>query len=322
MQLLRFHPLFKRNRWGGRRLATVLNKPIGSEADYGESWEVADHGIDQSLVDGGPFDGWSLSRLVGEQAEELLGRHADRTQFPLLVKFLDARDRMSVQVHPSDVLARGFDASENGKSEAWIVIDSAPDSQLFAGLKNGVTPEDFKRNLTAGTVADCLHVVSARPGDCVYIPAGTVHAIGEGILLAEVQQSSDLTFRLHDWGRLGSDGQPRELHIENSLLCIDWDQGPVTPVTPEPIAGMSQQAEQLVACEHFVIQRHSASTPFPIPAEDRFRILLAINGAASLRCGEQTVALPLGGTVLIPASADDVEVVPTDAVVLLETFLP
>jgi mannose-6-phosphate isomerase len=327
MQLLRFHPLLKRNRWGGRRLATVLEKPIGPEPDYGESWEISDHGDAQSLVDGGPFDGWSLTRLVTEHAKELLGRHADRTQFPLLIKFLDAHDRLSLQVHPNDALAREFDVTENGKSEAWIVIDAAPDSRLFAGLKVGVTPEGFKRHLAAGTVADCLHVIPAKPGDCIYIPAGTVHAIGEGILLAEVQQSSDLTFRLHDWDWLDDDGKPRELHVGNSLLCTDWNRGPVDPVTPVSVLDSSHETsshdvEQLVACEHFVIQRHRASTSFSIPSEDRFRILIALEGTATLRCDQQTVPLPRGGTVLIPAAAEVVEVDPTEPVVLLETFLP
>ncbi len=231
MQPLRFQPILKRIRWGGRKLGTALGKPLGPETDYAESWEVVDHGEDQSLVvGGGAFDGWPLSRLMHEHNAPLMGRHAGTSQFPLLVKFLDAQENLSVQVHPDDELARQFDPAENGKTEAWVIIDAAPDSRLYVGLRSGVSANELTTGLASGSIEPLLHQVLVKPGDCVFVPAGTVHAIGAGVLLAEIQQSSDLTFRVDDWNRLGTDGKPRELHIDQAMKCIDFKSGPVDPV--------------------------------------------------------------------------------------------
>jgi mannose-6-phosphate isomerase len=238
MPPLSFAPLFRRARWGGRRLATLLGKPIGPEPDYAESWELADHGADQSVVAVGPFAGWTLARLVAERNADLFGRHAGLAQFPLLAKFLDAHDRLSVQVHPDDAQARTFDPRENGKTEAWVVVAAEPGSRLFAGLKANVDRESLTAALPRAeqdprSIEDWLHSFEVRAGDCVIVPAGTVHAIGEGVVVAEIQQSSDLTFRLSDWGRMGSDGRPRALHVAESLACIDFARGPLAPVVCE-----------------------------------------------------------------------------------------
>src|SRR5262249_50257376 len=161
----------------------LLGKAIGPEPDYAESWEICDHGVDQSIVAGGPFRGWELNRLTRGQSGELLGKHAGLPQFPLLIKFLDARDRLSVQVHPSDELARTYVPDEHGKTEAWVILAAEPKSAVYAGLKSGVDEATLRGALARGTVEDCLHRVSVAAGDCLYIPAGAVHAIGEGVLL-------------------------------------------------------------------------------------------------------------------------------------------
>lgn len=323
MPPLEFVPLLKRIRWGGRRLGTVLGKPIGKGSDWAESWEIADHGDDQSRVIDGPFQGRLLRQIVEEQGVELFGRHQGRNQFPLLVKFLDAHDRLSVQVHPDDELARRFHPDENGKSEAWVILQADPGSCLYAGLKAGVTRRLLEDSLAAGTVEDCLHRVAVQPGDCVFLPAGTVHALGQGILLAEIQQSSDLTFRLFDWGRVDQAGRPRPLHIVEALECIDFNRGPVNPVSPRIMPDGSHRVEELVRSEFFVMHRHTAVEPFTIPHDERFHVLMPMSGTAELVCGDNACRLALGRTVLVPAAAEEPRLIPQNGeLVLLDTFLP
>ena len=333
MTPLRFRPLLKRIRWGGTRLGSVLGKPIGSESDYAESWELCDHGSDQSVVDGGPWNGLTLRQLMTRHRRELCGTERRLRQFPLLVKFLDASDRLSVQVHPNDVQARFFNPHENGKTEAWVILDARPDSRLYAGLKRGVDAFRLQQHLSAGTVEECLHSYPVRAGDCVFIPAGTVHAIGEGILLAEVQQSSDLTFRLHDWGRLGADGQPRPLHIEESLACIDFDRGPVDPVVPRSLTlrvGSSEildsesqatLSEELVASEFFTLHRHTLRDSWNVASDGRFHTLLVLGGCGTLTCGDTEHSLQTGSTLLLPATCPPVLIEPRGELILLDAFV-
>lgn len=328
MTPLRFRPLVKRARWGGTQLGSLLGKTLGSHTDYAESWEFSDHGDDQSIVDGGPFDGATLQQLVRQNGRELFGRHDGLMQFPLLVKFLDARDRLSLQVHPNDIQARIFQPGENGKTEAWVVVSADPGARVFAGLKPHIDQFRFEQHLRDGTVEECLHSYEVHPGDCIFIPAGTVHAIGEGIVLAEVQQSSDLTFRLSDWGRLGVDGQPRALHIEESLVCTDFDRGPVNPVVPRSLISLRESAsvryetEELVACDYFVLHRHCATTVMPLSQQDSFHALLVLNGNGALTCGAETLELQTGTSVLLPAACQEVLLVPETELTVLDAFLP
>jgi mannose-6-phosphate isomerase len=322
MQPLQFEPIVKRIRWGGRRLGSVLGKRIGDAHDYAESWELVDHGADQSVVMNGPLAGRTLQRLVVEQNRELFGRHAGRDQFPLLVKFLDAHDRLSVQVHPNDDRARRFDPSENGKTEAWVILDAAPGSMLWVGLQPGVGKDELREALRNGCVERCLHALSVRPGDCIFVPAGTVHAIGEGVLLAEIQQSSNLTFRLYDWGRLGADGQPRPLHIDEALDCIDFTRGPVGPVQPRRVGSGAETSEELVRCEQFVIRRHAVQRAFEIEDDDRFHVFVTLAGQFDLEVAGDSLRMPRGTTVLAPAERHHIRLAPGRHSVLLEAFLP
>lgn len=328
MTPLRFRPLVKRARWGGTQLGSLLGKPTGGHADSAESWEFSDHGRDQSVVDGGPLDGLTLHELIQQHNAELLGQHQGLKQFPLLVKFLDAQDRLSLQVHPSDIQVCAFEPGENGKTEAWVILSAAPGARVFTGLKLHVDQFRFEQHLRAGTVEECLHAYEVHAGDCIFIPAGTVHAIGEGIVLAEVQQSSDMTFRISDWGRLGADGQPRELHIEESLVCTDFDRGPVNPVVPRSLVSLRESAtsryetEELVACEYFVLHRHRGTTAMPLLEHDCFHALLVLSGNGHLACGDEQIPLQLGTSVLVPADCDDVLLVPNDELTVLDAFLP
>lgn len=321
MQPLELTPLLKRLRWGGRRLGTVLGKPIGTSDDYAESWEVSDHGDDQSVVHTGPFSGWTLSELVEAQNLPLFGRAAGHEQFPLLIKYLDASDTLSVQVHPNDELARQFHPGENGKTEAWVIIEANPGSQLYVGFNEGVTERDVRAAVDSGTVSSLLHTVDVAPGDCVFVPAGTVHAIGAGILLAEVQQSSDLTFRLYDWGYVGPDGKPRTLHIEEALQCIDFTRGPVDPIVPRLLPA-DHAHEELVESEYFAMHRHRSDGPFQLADDNLCHILLVLDGAARLDAGEHEVPLALGQTVVLPAQRDLVTISPLPDVTLLDAIVP
>ena len=241
-----------------------------------------------------------------------------------------------LRVHPNDEQARRFDPTENGKTEAWVIVDARPGSRLFVGLQPGVDRETLRQCLDEGRVEECLHSFEVQAGDSVFIPAGTVHAIGEGILLAEVQQSSDLTFRLYDWGRVDADGKPRPLHIEQALACIDFELGTVNPVAPQNITDAvlgrrerstggddgAHRIEELVRSAYFVMRRHTAGVPFVLPPYDRFRVLMMLVGNATLDNGEDCRKSRLGQTTLVAADSAAVEVVPDGEFVLLEIFLP
>ncbi|MEQ9407000.1 MAG: class I mannose-6-phosphate isomerase [Fuerstiella sp.] len=322
MQPLVFEPVLKRTRWGGRKLGTLLNKPLQQGDDYAESWEICDQPDGQSIVASGRFAGKTLHELIVAHGPELLGRHSAMQQFPLLIKFLDAHDWLSLQVHPNDGQAARYAPNERGKTEAWVILAAEPDSQICAGLKQGVSRSDFESHLHAGTIEETLHMISARPGDCVFIPAQTVHALGPGIVLAEIQQQSNLTFRLHDWGRVGSDGQPREIHVQESLACIDFERGPVNPVAPVVLSDGQHHFEELVRCDFFVIRRHTSVDEFQLKQDDRFRILMQLEGSAQLFTEDGEVPMRKGTTVLVPAVTQVTCVRPDSRTVLLEILHP
>ena len=309
---LRFEPILKRLIWGGRRLGTVLNKEICEDTDVAESWEVADHRDDVSRVAAGPLAGTSLRELIARRGAGLLGPAlGERTQFPLLVKFLDANRVLSVQVHPDDEKARIL-AGDNGKTEAWVIVHAEPGSLIYAGLRPGVSRDDLARAMETGEVEPLLHRFEARAGDCVMIPAGTVHAIGAGIVLAEIQQMSDATFRVDDWGRLGADGRPRTLHKSEALESIDFSAGPVDPVIPrrEMIAGGAR--ERLARCEYFEIDRLRLAGAAEVGSFERFTLLLAVAGDVEVVNQGRSDPLDFGQTLLLPAEIGPCEVRPRD----------
>lgn len=321
MPPLRLQPLFKQRPWGGRQLADLWRKPNQSTTGWAESWEVVDLGDDQSRVHGGPFDGRSLHDVVREYPHELLGRHAACQQFPLLFKFLDTAETMSVQVHPNDAQAATLAPGQQGKSEAWCILAAAPNSRLSVGLKSGVDRTTLEKHLAAGTVEQCLHSIPARVGDVISVPSGTVHAIGAGIALAEIQQSSDVTFRLFDWNRREAQGRSRPLHIEQALQCIDFSLGPVSPLVPRPLTTNGGLSEELIQTEYFVWRRHTLTgTRFRLPEEDRCRILSLIEGQVQIVSASGREPLAAGESLVIPAASGLVEIESTSGAVLLETL--
>ncbi len=321
MPPLRLQPLFKQRPWGGQRLAQQWHKPDATTAGWAESWEVVDLGGDQSRIVGGPFDGRTLHDLVREHPDELLGRHAACKQFPLLFKFLDAAETMSVQVHPNDAQAATLAPGQHGKSEAWVILAAEPNCQLFVGLKAGIDRGLLERHLAAGTVEQCLHSIPARVGDVISVPPGTVHAIGASVSLAEIQQPSDVTYRLFDWNRRNAHGRMRPLHVESALQCIDFTCGPASPMAPRQLDALNGLSEELIRTEHFDWRRHSlAATRFRLPVEDRCRILSLIDGRAQIVSSTRREPLAAGESLVIPAACGPVVIEPTSGTVLLETL--
>lgn len=319
---LRFRPLLRRYVWGGRRLATHLGRTLPPGEDYAESWELCDRGADQSVVADGPLAGATLADLLRDHAHAVLGKHAGLTRFPLLFKLLDAQRVLSVQVHPDDRRAALLTPPDLGKTEAWVVLHAEPGSVIYAGLKRGFDRAAFERELRRGTAELCLHKFEPRVGDCVFIPAGAVHALGAGLVIAEIQQSSDVTYRLYDWNRVGLDGQPRPLHIDAGLEAIDFTLGPIDPLRPRLPHSSETTIEPLVACDKFVLERWRMRDTITVPHDERCRILHIVDGA--LTCHDDSSSRPWtrGETVLIPASCGGRELrspVPTE---VLSVHLP
>lgn len=317
---LRFEPVFRRYLWGGRRLGTLLNKPIGTEADWAESWEVVDHGKDQSVVADGPLAGKSLHDLVTQHGAELFGRHHPQSQFPLLFKYLDANLALSLQVHPNDDYGRQMTPPDLGKTEAWLVVAAEPGSVLYAGLKRGFDRAALAREIERGTTELCLHVLEPRVGDCIFIPAGVPHALGAGLVIAEIQQASDTTFRIFDWNRVGPDGKPRALHIDQALEVIDYGFGPVAPQTPQPTD--RPHVMRLVSCDKFVLDRWIFSSPETLGGDDRFHIVSVLAGRVHLTTPGGSTTLELGQTALLPAAAGAAQVQPEGEAMLVDMYLP
>ena len=317
---LRFEPILRRYLWGGRRLGTVLGKSLADGNNYAESWEIVDHQEDQSVVAGGPLAGCPLQQLVTRYGAQLFGRHHPQEQFPLLFKFLDSQKRLSVQVHPNDEQARQLDPPDLGKTEAWVVLAAEPGSKIYAGLKPGVDREQLRQHVEQGTCEQALHAFEPAVGDCLLILAGTVHALGEGLLTAEIQQASDTTFRLFDWNRVDADGHPRELHIEQSLQTIDFSRGPIAPQLPQPADRPG--VEQLIRCDKFVLNRWKLDRPATMGGDRRFRLLAVIEGKLEVTGDHLDSPLQIGDTLLIPAECGATLLTPQGRAVFLEMYLP
>jgi mannose-6-phosphate isomerase len=259
-----------------------------------------------------------------KEGENLLGAAAGTyAAFPWLIKFLDARDWLSVQVHPDDAAAQRLWPGEGGKTEAWLVLDAKPGSRIYAGLKPGVNEERFRAALHAGSVTDCLHDFEPRAGDCVFLTAGTVHAVGGGVLMAEVQQTSDATFRLFDWNRRDASGRVRPLHIEEGLACTDWTRGPVKPI---PVEGFGQKDgvrrhQSLVRCPFFALDYMAESEPFVWGGAGRLQAAVVLHGRGRLATawGEETVAT--GQCWLLPAAMPPATCRPEQSLALLLSTL-
>ena len=327
MQPLTFQPLLKRIRWGGRRLPEFLGRPHPSPDPVGEAWVLSDVDGTASRVTNGPFAGATLRDLLARDPARVLGpAKAPHGRFPLLLKFIDARQELSVQVHPNDEQAHARTPGANGKTEAWVILDADPArSRIYAGFRNGTTAEAFRRAMESKTVPDTLHAFTPKPGDCVFLDAGTVHAIGAHVLLFEVQQTCDITYRLYDWDRVDAKtGRPRDLHVDDGLACTDFGRGPSGPVAAYLEAEHPARRERLVGpdCKYFTLHRVAGSRPFPVGAAGHCRVLVVTDGRGALVHGRTETPLGTGSVVLLPAEVGAAEVRPDGPLTALECGLP
>lgn len=308
-QPLVFEPLFMERVWGGRRLETLLGKKLPACVRIGESWEIVDREEAQSVVHEGAFRGWTLHELWRERRAQVFGPGlAETPRFPLLCKILDAQERLSVQVHPPASVAPKLGGEP--KTEMWHILDALLESDLYAGLKRGTTRAGFEKALHEGRVAEQLHSLPIKSGDTMFIPSGRVHAIGAGNLLVEVQQNSDTTYRVFDWNRLGLDGKPRELHVAESLMSIDFDD--IEP-TVEPPRG-----ETIVECPLFHVEKWQLDAPREHPGAG-FAIFAVTEGRVA--CGEREFGR--GAFFLLPAASSARQLRPlTPGASVLRTTIP
>jgi mannose-6-phosphate isomerase len=317
---LRFHPIFRSYLWGGRRLATDLNKNLPEEGIWAESWEIVDHPQAQSLVAEGPWQDWSLGKLMETYPASIVGPNATIVQdskslrFPLLLKYLDCQNVLSVQVHPDDAYGATLSSPDLGKTEAWVILARSPGARVYAGLRPGITKQTLREAIATGRTEECLHSFEPCVGDCIFIPAGTVHALGAGLLVAEIQQASDCTFRLFDWNRVDQDGKPRPLHIEQALEVIDFERGPVQPIrfSTDRIStsedGADVESEVLVRCDKFCLERFRQPGLIRF-APGTFRIVTVPHGAARLESALGAIDLAKGESALIPFSCSSTSLV-------------
>jgi mannose-6-phosphate isomerase len=302
---LTFKPIFKERIWGGRALEKLYRKSLPPKVPIGESWEISDRPGDASVIANGPLAGKDLRWLMENHERELLGdaKSADG-RFPLLIKILDAQDKLSLQVHPP--AQKAAELHGEPKTEAWYIADAAPGAELYVGLKRGVTRGEFEQKIKTGDVAECFHRVPVRAGDTMFLPSGRVHAIGAGLVIFEIQQNSDTTYRVFDWNRVGLDKKPRELHIAESLASIDFDD-----FEPELVAEKYESVENiksrlLVRDPLFKIEEVQASAESAIVIGfDKPRIVAAVKGKLNVLNNSRTVSLSPGEFCLIPAEAVD-----------------
>jgi mannose-6-phosphate isomerase len=289
--------------WGGRKLADVLGKTLPTEDPYGESWELHD----SVTVANGPLAGRTIAELVALYGEDLIGPGGNTALgFPLLAKFLDARDWLSVQVHPNDAQAQAYGDGERGKTEAWYVVQAEPGASLVIGVQPGTTPEAITEAINTSTLEDLLVFAQVQAGDVLFVKTGTIHALGPGLLIYEIQQSSDITYRFYDWGRMGLDGQPRTLHIEKSLAVSTLDSLPQIKHT----ADQHDTVVPIVTSEFFETEliQLRAGDMVRFGRSERgqgFDALTCIDGETVISSGEDTLTLGLGQTALIPAAVAD-----------------
>jgi mannose-6-phosphate isomerase len=321
---LRFEPIYQYRLWGGRRLADLLGVALPSQDPIGEAWVLSDREDHPSRVANGPLMGRTICELMDQYPGQMLGKLAQRfRRFPLLLKFLDAREMLSVQVHPSDAQRDLLPAGETGKTEAWVVLDAGAESRIYAGLKPGTTVEDLRRALSNGTVAEHLACFAPKVGDGIFVPAGTVHTLGGGVVVFEVQQNSDVTFRLYDWGHVDANtGQPRALQVEQALDCIDFAERAAGPVVPIVESATPVRRERLFQCEYFGLWRLSGQSLFTVGAAEAPHVLVLIEGAGQIEHNGDIYAVGKGDVWLLPAVVGACAFQPCGPVNLLEIELP
>lgn len=321
---LRFEPIYEYRIWGGRRLADVLTAPLPENEPIGEAWILSDREDHASHVADGKLKGQTISEIFEHYPEQLMGKLAGYfSRFPLLLKFLDAQEMLSVQVHPSDQQTKYLPAGESGKTEAWVVLEAQKESRIYAGLNPGTTVDNLRKAIANDTVADHLSYFTPKAGDAIILPAGTVHTFGGNILVFEVQQNSDVTFRLYDWNHIDAKtGQPRALQVEQALACIDFSQGTSHLTIPVMETINPVERERLFECDYFHLWRLQGKLPFEVGEIDAPRILVCLEGKGEIKQDGTVYAVNKGDVFLLPATIGVCAFHPHTAINLLEIAIP
>ena len=323
MYLLKFKNIFKSVVWGGEKIAPF--KGVNTQQkNIGESWELSGVKGNESVVAEGPLAGRTITSLAEEYKGALLGEKvyaATGTEFPLLIKFIDARDDLSIQVHPDDKLAAERHNGSKGKTEMWYVVQADEKAHLMSGLNKEITPEEYAAKVADNTITDVLHDYDVHDGDVFFLPAGRIHSIGSGCFIAEIQQTSDITYRIYDFGRLGLDGKPRELHTELSKAAIDYT---VLPDYKTPYQSIKDQENELVSCKYFTTSLYELDKEVTkdMSGLDSFVIAICVEGSGSLTDSEaNAVSLRQGETVLIPACSRSFTLHPEGSMKVLTSYI-
>jgi len=321
---LRFAPIFQYRLWGGRRLGGILSDPLPGSDPIGEAWVLSDRADCQSLVANGPLKGRSLGQLTDNSREQLMGKLASRyARFPLLLKFLDAQTMLSVQVHPSGAHPELIPAGDTAKTEAWVVIEAEKGSCIYAGLKSGTTASILRSSLKDETIADHLVRIDPKRGDAVFIPAGTVHTLGDGVVVFEVQQNSDVTFRLYDWGHIDPKTKaPRPLQVDQAFACINFGPSDAGLAAARVETSAPVERERLFDCPAFHLWRLIGQEPFTIGAKAEPRMMICIAGSGQITHEGIPYSVGKGDVWLLPAEAGECAFQPSGEVTLLEIAIP
>lgn len=319
---LKFEPIYKEKIWGGNKIRTHLNKDYGTLSNCGESWEISGVKGDLSVVASGELKGKSLPDVIDTYGADLVGDSVHKkfgNEFPLLVKFIDANDDLSIQVHPSDEIAKERHNSF-GKTEMWYIIQSDPGATLYNGFSEPVTKDQLRQYSTSDEILKILNKESVKSGDVYFLPSGQVHSIGKGILLAEIQQTSDITYRVYDFDRVDNLGKKRDLHIDEALDVIDFEikSSYKTPINPQ-----LNETTKVVDCDYFTTNLLIIDSPISknFEAIDSFKIYLGLEGKAELKCGDHSITVTAGESVLIPACFTDITFLPAGNTKLLESYV-
>jgi mannose-6-phosphate isomerase len=320
---LRFEPVYQYRLWGGRRLAGWLEAPLPSDGPFGEAWLLSDRDDHPSRVAEGPLKGRTIAQLIERWPQFMLGKALGKTpRFPLLLKLLDVQKMLSVQVHPADAKDDLIPKGETGKTEAWVVLEAGPVSRIYAGLKPGTTAQCL-RALSRQTVEASLASFSPRRGQAILIEAGVVHSLGDGVVVFEIQENSDVTYRLYDWDHIDpKSGLPRELQVDQALACIDLDQGPVHPISPLIETTRPCKRERLFDDPHFQVWRLQSEVPFNVGAVNEPRVLVCLEGAGSIDHDGADFDMKRGTVMLLPATVGVCRFRPKRPVTLLDIAVP
>lgn len=319
---LKFTPILKRKIWGGTSLYSLLRKGNDNDKDMGESWELSGVQGDVSIVSNGYLSGNSIEELIEIYMGELVGDSVyDKfgQEFPLLFKFIDANDVLSVQVHPDDKMA-AEKHNAYGKTELWYVVDAKPDSKIYTGFNKTTDAKTFSEFLNQGNVEELLNVEDAKSGDVFFLPAGRIHAIGAGVLLAEIQQTSDITYRVFDWNRKDDKGKSRELHTELALEALDFKKRDDYKTEYEVVLN---QTSNITTCDYFVVNILEFDQPIQkdYSVIDSFVVYMCLEGSFVVSYGNGVEKVEMGDTILIPADLDDIGLQPESKAKILEIFI-